>query len=109
MQVHTRGSHGPCFTVASHESQGREHAGFDSHSAEEPEAALSFGPIFSFRARHAFVLYHPITTFTIEPVATSQPGGVMATATGPRVRRPEAEERVLVPELTRWLKPWVCL
>jgi hypothetical protein len=27
----------------------------------------------SFRARHPFVLCHPITAYTIEPVATSRP------------------------------------
>jgi len=32
MQVHTRASHGPCFTTVSHKSQGREslNAGGDS-------------------------------------------------------------------------------
>jgi hypothetical protein len=74
MQVHTRSSHGPCFTSPSHESQRCEHAGIDSRSLEEPEAALSFGPIF-FVSRAARIRLVPPynVSCTIEPVATSRP------------------------------------
>jgi hypothetical protein len=51
-----------------------EHAGIDSRSLEEPEAALSFGPIF-FVSRAARIRLVPLynVPYTIEPVAASRP------------------------------------
>jgi len=46
---------------------------FDSRSQESPEAALSFWHVLIFRARHACILHHAITSHAVEPVATSQP------------------------------------
>jgi hypothetical protein len=57
---------------------------FDSHSEEGPEAALSFGPVLSFRARHAFVLCHPITPLYHRAGRHQPAGGVTDMATGLR-------------------------
>jgi hypothetical protein len=57
---------------------------FDSHSEEEPEAALSFGHVLSFRARHAFVLCHPITHICHRAGRHQPDGGVTDMATGRR-------------------------
>ena len=79
---------------------------FDSHSLERAEAALSFWHVFSLRARHDFILCHPITAYTIEPVAT-RAGGVMATASGLTVGGQKVKNACRCLNLTRWLTPWV--
>jgi hypothetical protein len=74
---------------------------FDSQSLEGPEAALSFGPVFLV-SRAAPVRLVPPYNSLYHRAGRHQPAcGVMSMATGRRV------ERVSVPELTRWLKPWV--
>jgi hypothetical protein len=75
---------------------------FDSQSLEGPEAALSFGPVFLVSRAAPVRLVPPYNGLYHRSGRHRPARGVMSMATaGRRV------ERVSVPDLTRWLKPWV--
>jgi hypothetical protein len=70
MQVHTRGSHGPCFTSASHGGKSIRTA---KKGMKQRYRLCLYCRFARGSTSTSFVLCHPITPYTIEPVATSQP------------------------------------